>query len=191
MSEPPSAGTPTCGWVTSLIPRHQALVSPVRRTRATRKATLPSTAHGGDVRSAWTTHALALYRVLLRRPRVAALSGGGARIQRNLQGRGAWVCCSRCGVVESDASPVYMIECRHWTVCVGCGQNMVKVRPCQQQRPCVGCGGGEVERTAVRHPRAPGAHTRRSRLSFLGDPGPGCRVGFGRQRRLVVLAACK
>jgi hypothetical protein len=117
--------------------------------------------------------------------------GGAARTQRNSQGRGAWVCCSRCGVVESDASPVYMLECRHSTVCVGCGQNMVKVRPCQQQRPCVGCGGGEVERTAVRHPRAPGAHTRRSRLSFLGDPGPGCRVGFGRQRRLVAPAACK
>jgi hypothetical protein len=32
-------------------------------------------------------------------------------------------------VAESDASPLYMLECRHSTVCVGCGQNMVKVRP--------------------------------------------------------------
>jgi hypothetical protein len=35
---------------------------------------------------------------------------------------------SQCGVAESDASPVYLLECRHSTVCLGCGQNMVKVR---------------------------------------------------------------
>lgn len=66
----PSAGTPTCGWVTSLI-RAIRRSSPPFTYRARKGASLPSTAQGGDVRSAWTARALTLYRVLRRRPRVA------------------------------------------------------------------------------------------------------------------------